>query len=290
LPAADDELHRAADLINRALVADPKTQGQDRAYFLFARGLAEYRRGQFDASAATMSGPARAVGSRLVPAPGLILAMARHRQGHPESARQALADAVLADDWSAAKADSPDAWICHVLRREAEALILPDLPALLEGRQQPHDNAERLALLGVCEFEGRHAAAARVYAGAFAADPKLADDPTAGHRTSAARHAALAASGRSADAPKDAKERYRLRRQALDWLNADLTAWDKLAESRPEQRPLVRQALTRWRTDPDLSEVRNKDTLAKLPEDERAMWQELWGEADSLLQRIGDKK
>jgi len=178
-----------------------------------------------------------------------------------------------------------------VLRREAEALILPDLPALLAGRQQPRDNAERLTLLSACQFEGRHAAAARLYAGAFAADPKLAEEFfAAGHRYIAARHAVLAASGRGADAPKDDKDRSRLRGQALDWLKADLTALGKLAEGPAEQRLRVRQPLTYWRADPDLTGVRDKDALANLPEDERAKWQELWGEVDGLLQRVGDKK
>ena len=48
-----------------------------------------------------------------------------------------------------------DGWICHVLRREAEAMILPDLPAFLGGNYQPRDNDERLALLGVCQFTNR---------------------------------------------------------------------------------------------------------------------------------------
>ena len=51
-----------------------------------------------------------------------------------------------------------------------------------------------------------------------------------------------------------------------------------------------RPPLTRWRADPDLTGVRDKDALAKLPEDERAKWQELWGEVDGLLQLVGDKK
>ena len=86
------------------------------------------------------------------------------------------------------------------------------------------------------------------------------------------------------------KERARLRGQALDWLKADLTAWGKLAEGPAEQRLRVRQTLTRWRADPDLTGVRDKDALAQLPEDERAKWQELWGEVDGLLNRVGDKK
>jgi serine/threonine-protein kinase len=42
-----------------------------------------------------------------------------------------------------------------VLRREAEALILPNLPACLRGDYQPQDNDERLALVGVCQFNCR---------------------------------------------------------------------------------------------------------------------------------------
>jgi hypothetical protein len=67
----------------------------------------------------------------------------------------------------------------------------------------------------------RHAAAARFYAAAFGDDPKLADEPRAGHRYNAACYAALAAASRGTDAPKpDAKERARLRGQALGWLRA----------------------------------------------------------------------
>ena len=52
----------------------------------------------------------------------------------------------------------------------------------------------------------------------------------------------------------------------------------------------MRQTLTYWRADPHLTGVRENDALAKLPEDERTKWQELWGEVDGLLQRVGDKK
>ena len=173
-----------------------------------------------------------------------------------------------------------------MLRREAEALVLPELPALLAGARQPRDNAERLALLGACQFEGRHAAAARLYAGAFAADPPLAGDLRAGHRYNAARQAALAARGQGADAPKDDKDRSRLRGQALDWLKADLAAWGKLAEGPAGQRLRVRQPLTWWRADPDLTGVRDRDGLARLPTEEREHWERLWSEVDALLRRV----
>src|SRR5258708_34821158 len=57
-------------------------------------------------------------------------------------------------------------------------MILPNLPAFLQGEYQPQDNDERLALLGICQFQGLAAAAARLYADAFAADPDLAEDLT----------------------------------------------------------------------------------------------------------------
>jgi hypothetical protein len=59
------------------------------------------------------------------PSQRLVTAMALHRKGQEDQARKVLAAAVLSYDWSAAKADSRDPWIAHILRREAEALILP---------------------------------------------------------------------------------------------------------------------------------------------------------------------
>ena len=85
--------------------------------------------------------------------------------------------------------------IWHIFRREAESLILPDLPAFLQGSYQPQDNDERLALMGICQFKDLRVAMARLYAAAFADDPGLADDLQAGRRYSAACSAALAGCG-----------------------------------------------------------------------------------------------
>jgi hypothetical protein len=160
-----------------------------------------------------------------------------------------------------------------------------NLPAVLSG-QLPARVAERLDYAQLCAVTRRHQASARLYAEAFNADARLADPLQAGHRYDAACAAAQAGCGKGADAgPLDDQERARLRRQALDWLRADLTAWARQAASDKEaDRARVRQTLGRWQHDPDLAGVRTKEALAKLPEAERADWQELWTDVRALLQ------
>ncbi len=171
-PGTGDELRKAIGLADRAVAAKESTPEWIYRYFLFAKGLAEYRQGRFDAAVSLMEGEASKV---LGPAPRLIVAMAQHEQGQKTQARHTLATAIVAFDWSAAEADSRGVWIAHILRREAESLILPNLPAFLQGQYQPTANDERLALVGICQFEGRCHAAARLFADAFATDPALAE-------------------------------------------------------------------------------------------------------------------
>jgi hypothetical protein len=123
----------------------------------------------------------------LGPAPRLVLALALHDQGKNSKARQTLASATLGFDWCAADADRRDIWIVHLLRREAEAKILVNLPAFLNGEYQPTENEERLALLGICQFQGRYRTAARLFADAFASDPALIDQLSSTCHSFAAR-------------------------------------------------------------------------------------------------------
>src|SRR5262249_39787204 len=115
--------------------------------------------------------------------PRLAMAMAQFQSGSAIEARKTLAAAVQAYNWNAplaeSRTDPTTMWISHVLRPEAESLILPKLPALLQGKNQPQNNDERIALLGVCQSRGLYGAAARLFADAFAADPGLADSMTA---------------------------------------------------------------------------------------------------------------
>ncbi len=98
LPATNDELEDAAALVERALAAGRSGREWAYPYFLFARGLAEYRRGRFDSAIAVMEGEASGV---MGPAPRLIVAMAQHRLGKGEEARKTLAAAIGDYDWRA---------------------------------------------------------------------------------------------------------------------------------------------------------------------------------------------
>ena len=71
----------------------------------------------------------------------------------------------------------------------------------------------------------QHVAAARLWAESFTSSPALAADLTTANRFQAARAAALAATERGrGESPSEAGSRARWRKQALDWLSADLTA------------------------------------------------------------------
>jgi ElaB/YqjD/DUF883 family membrane-anchored ribosome-binding protein len=142
----------------------------------------------------------------------------------------------------------------------------------------------------LCYLKKLYADSARFYAGAFAAQPALADGLQAANRYNAARAAVLAATGQGEDADKlDDKGRARLRQQALDWLRADLALWGKQAEDgTPEMRATAQKKLQHWQEDSDLASVRDAAALEKLPESERAEWKKLWAEVEELLKKSGE--
>ncbi len=136
----------------------------------------------------------------------------------------------------------------------------------------------------------RYAAAARLFAEALEDDPKLAADRRTQHPYNAACCAALAAAGKGEDDPKpDDAARSDLRRQALDWLKAELAAWSRVRESGdPRTGAAVAPTLRHWQQDADLAGVRDEAALAALPEEERAEWQALWAEVGRLLEPAGE--
>jgi hypothetical protein len=131
-----------------------------------------------------------------------------------------------------------------------------------------------------------YAAAARFSAEAFAADPKQASNLQTQHRYRAACSAVLAAAGQGEDAAKLEAAKAKLRRQALDWLNADLAVYARLLESGPPQaRPFIARTLSHWKHNPDLAGVRDTAALAKLPDEEQKAFTLLWARVTPLLKK-----
>jgi serine/threonine-protein kinase len=201
-------------------------------------------------------------------------ALALLRRGHELGSKR--------PDWRYPSAE----WV-----RQAERLAALEerLPAILKGEEGLKDAAERLALARLCQEPSQqlYAASSRFYAEAFAHDPRQAGDLKAQPRYHAARAAALAGTGRGKDdPPPDAATKEKLRRQALDWLRADLGAYAKLlAGPDPKAPALVRQRLQYWQRDPDFRGVRGDDALANLPEAERSAWRRLWADIEALLEK-----
>jgi tetratricopeptide (TPR) repeat protein len=197
-------------------------------------------------------------------------------------------DEALAEYRRALELGDQQAWPL-VQACERQAAIRGRLPELASGRDPLADNAERLALADVCgrPTVRRYALAAHLYAEAFAADPKLAGDLRAAHRFRAAAAAAAAGYGQGQDADRlDGREKRRLRRQALDWLRADLAAWTRQADGDGTGgRVAAQRALRAWQRSAALAGVRDPAGLAELPADEHEAWQKLWHEVAAVAAR-----
>ena len=114
----------------------------------------------------------------------------------------------------------------------------------------------------------------------------MADDLRFPNRYNAACAAALAGCGGGQDtANLDEMERARLRRQALEWLRADLTGWRRRLEKEQDKaQACVQKNLRYWQQDCDFAGVRGSG-LDRLPEAERQPWQQLWTDVEETLHR-----
>jgi tetratricopeptide (TPR) repeat protein len=162
------------------------------------------------------------------------------------------------------------------------------LQDILNNKVQPADAAERVTLAQVCHLKRLYRQEARFYEEAFADQPSLANDLKQPHRYNAACAATLAGCGQGKDVDHaDDKERSRLRQQALQWLQADLAAYQRLLKREPDKlRPVIAQQLQHWLKDTDFAGVRGPEALAKLPKDERQAWQQLWADVADTLARV----
>jgi hypothetical protein len=107
------------------------------------------------------------------------------------------------------------------------------------------------------------------------------------HLYLAARAAALASCGRGRDAAGlNEASRAAFRRQALDWLRAELDARRLLEKDRPASLPGIDGC--RSVGPPEFTGVREPDAIGRLSEAERQAWQDLWAEvADTPSQAEG---
>ncbi len=210
----------------------------------------------------------------------LGLGVALHANGQLDEAIDCYKKAIELD---------PKFGPARILLTRAQRLVAArdKLPQFQSGTYTPANNAERFALAEWCQFKKLNHTAVALYAATFAADPKLADDLQFQHRYNAACYATLAAAGQGHDAAKlDDAERTCLRKQALDWLRADLVLRTKQINSaNPTDRAAAQQALGHWQQDTDLAAIRDPAALAKLPEAERKACTQLWADVAALLER-----
>ncbi len=193
------------------------------------------------------------------------------------------------------KADEldPKASWAHTRAATAQRLAAArdKFPAFQDGSYTPATTEERLVLVEWCQYKKLHHTAAGLYATAFIADPKLADDLKAAHRYNAACAAALAAAGQGEEAARlDDNERARLRKQALDWLGADLVLRrNQLESGQPADRATVKSKLRYWQRDAQLAGIREKAVLDKLPADEQKPFTRFWSDVAALLKKAEEQ-
>lgn len=176
---------------------------------------------------------------------------------------------------------------------EAERLSKLDerLPAIVADKEKAKDAAELLDIAHLCRLPHRelYVAAVRFFGKAFAEDAKLAERLETSDRYNAACLAALAVRGEGKDAGGlSDTDRARLRRLALDWLRADLTAWESLLAKDRSSARMAADIMQHWLDDTDFTGIRGSAAIAKLPDTERTGWQKLWDDVAQLQKRARD--
>jgi tetratricopeptide (TPR) repeat protein len=272
------ELDAAIVCYKKAIALDPKY-----ATAHSNMGIALSRKGELDAAIASYK-EAIALDPKLAP-DHANLGLALYLRGQLDEAIACFKEAIALDPKLAIARSG-------LAKAQRAAAFQRKLAALLKGDFKPSTNDERLGLSALCTIKKLYRTSAILYADAFSADPKLADDLKAGHRYNAACCAALAAAGQGKDAAKlDDKERARLRKQTLDWLRADLALRTKqLASGQPADRAEVRRQMKHWQQDSDLAGIRDAKELAKLPADERQAFEKLWADVAVLLQKTEERQ
>ena len=131
-------------------------------------------------------------------------------------------------------------------------------------------------------------AARRTFERAFAASTGQVRT-TYGFMYSAACCAILAAFGHGTDsASLSADQRDQLRDQAYDYFTTQLKLESERIDQRSTRVPDGERRLLSWQRDTDLTDVRDANKIAALPDEEAARWRELWDGVADALERAED--
>lgn len=165
------------------------------------------------------------------------------------------------------------------------------LPDVLAGKVELSNPIEKVSYGELCCRKRLFVPAATFYADALA-DPAMDDHMIQQYRYQAACAAAMAGSSSGNDGVDlDGAEQTRWRRQALQWLQADLEDYDKQLETGPpEVRSAIVRTLQQWQAQPDLAGLREADSISKLPEDEQQLLRTFWADCDRLLKRAAQPR
>jgi tetratricopeptide (TPR) repeat protein len=158
-------------------------------------------------------------------------------------------------------------------------------PAVMAGEETPSDPAECLEFANIGYFRKHFATAARMFAIAFAADSRIADDLR--KLSNAACVAALAGSGRGEDTARlsDA-EKADCRQQARKWARAVLARLETAVGSSQMSRADALNQLSQWQIDADFAGIRDDRALSVLPQSEAEDCRAVWTEVAVMIERL----
>ena len=179
---------------------------------------------------------------------------------------------------------------------EATQVLSGDNPyerlwGIIQGPDRPKNDQEAMRFARMATEVAQYGAAARLWAEALAANPRLVEDRQARHRYDAACAARRCRRRTGARAHKRRPSGPAGGSRPTLWLEAELADWRKQVEGgRREAKESAAGALERWKADANLAGVRDPVALARLPADEQRDWKSLWAEVESLLRRAeGDR-
>ena len=202
--------------------------------------------------------------------------------------REALTEIRRGHELGSRRSNWPYPSASWLSRAERMVALEGSLPAVLRGELKPKDAREGIEFAELTYQTQRYSSSARLYAEAFQADPKLAADMNDQNRYNAVCSAALVGAGKGDGAvPVDPSAKPVWRKQAIDWLRADLVFWTKQSHAaKPEVKDLVSERLRHWKEDSDLGIIRNESAVKALPENEQIACRALWADVEALLKKV----